>query len=75
MDDRIENAAERAKGKLKEGVGSATGNESMKREGEFEQAKAGLKDTGEDIKDSLTRDRDRDDDVPLDRDRQAPYTD
>lgn len=60
LDDRIENAAEDAKGKVKEGVGHATGDHSLEAEGHVDQAKADLKNTGEDIKDSLKHDDDPD---------------
>lgn len=63
MDDRIENAAEKAGGKVKEGVGHATGNEKLEAEGHVDQAKADVKNAGEDIKDSLHKDHgDHDDD-------------
>lgn len=63
LDDRIENAAEKAGGKVKEGVGHATGNERLEAEGHLDQAKAEVKDAGEDIKDHFNKDKDdRDDD-------------
>lgn len=50
------------KGKLKEGVGSLTGNDEMKGEGRADQAKGKMKQAGdqvgdaaEDVKDSLTK--------------------
>lgn len=50
------------KGKLKEGVGSLTGNDEMKDEGREDQAKGKMKQAGdkvgdaaEDVKDSLTK--------------------
>lgn len=51
LDDRIENAAEKAGGKVKEGLGHATGNDRMEAEGQLDQTKADVKDVGEDIKD------------------------
>lgn len=58
LDDRIENAAEKAGGKVKEGVGHATGNERLEAEGHVDQTKAEVKDVGEDIKDSFRKDDD-----------------
>ncbi|WP_084130733.1 CsbD family protein [Demequina sp. NBRC 110055] len=51
--DRLSNAAEDAKGKLKEGFGKATDNEQMEAEGKADQAKADLKDKVEDGKDAV----------------------
>ena len=50
-EDRMQNAAEDMKGKAKEGIGSATGNEQMEAEGKMDQAKAEVKDKVEDAKD------------------------
>jgi uncharacterized protein YjbJ (UPF0337 family) len=52
-DDKIKNAAEDLKGKAKETAGKATGNERLEAEGDLDQAKAGAKKVGEDIKDDL----------------------
>jgi uncharacterized protein YjbJ (UPF0337 family) len=49
--DKLNNAAEEAKGKVKEGVGTATDNESLRAEGEVDQDKANLKQAGEKVKD------------------------
>jgi uncharacterized protein YjbJ (UPF0337 family) len=38
-EDNVKNTAETAKGKAKEGVGKATGNESLDAEGHADQAK------------------------------------
>ena len=51
--DRLGNAAEDAKGKTKEGVGKATGNEQMEAEGKWDQTKADAKDKVEDVKDAV----------------------
>jgi uncharacterized protein YjbJ (UPF0337 family) len=51
--DRAQNAFEDAKGKVKEGVGSATDNEQLEAEGKFDQAKASAKDKVEDAKDAV----------------------
>ncbi|GGF15589.1 CsbD family protein [Subtercola lobariae] len=49
--DKISNAAEDAKGKAKETVGKATNNDSQVAEGKADQASAGAKNVGEDVKD------------------------
>ena len=51
--DRLSNAAEDAKGKLKEGFGKATDNEQMEADGKTDQAKADFKDKAEDVKDKV----------------------
>lgn len=56
LDDRIENTAEKAGGKVKETAGDATGNENLKTEGKVDQAKADVKNVGEDVKDKLKGD-------------------
>lgn len=56
LDDRIENTAEKTGGKVKEAAGHATGNDDLKAEGKVDQAKADVKNAGEDVKDSLKRD-------------------
>ncbi len=50
-EDKVKNTTETAKGKVKEGAGKATGNESLKAEGRADQAKGYLKQAGEKIKD------------------------
>ncbi|MET0861654.1 MAG: CsbD family protein [Microterricola sp.] len=55
-DNKIKNAAEETVGKVKEGVGEATGNESLANEGRIDQAKANVKQAGEKIKDAVTDD-------------------
>ena len=51
--DKIRNAAEEALGKGKEAVGDATDDERLRSEGKGEQAKANLKQAGENIKDAF----------------------
>ena len=51
--DKIRNAAEEALGKGKEAVGDATDDDRMKSEGQGDQAKANLKQAGENIKDAF----------------------
>ena len=50
-DDKIDNKAEEFKGKVKEGVGRATDDESLEAEGRGDQASSNLKQAGEKIKD------------------------
>ncbi|WP_433283843.1 CsbD family protein [Pseudonocardia sp. CA-142604] len=50
-DDKINNKAEQLKGKAKEKVGHATGDEELEAEGHADQAKGNLKQAGEKIKD------------------------
>ena len=50
-DDKMSNAAEDMKGKAKEAVGSATGDEQMEADGKMDQAEAAVKDKVEDVKD------------------------
>ncbi len=50
-DDKIGNKAEELKGKAKESVGDATGDDQLKAEGEGDQAKGNIKQAGEKIKD------------------------
>ena len=52
-DDKMSNAAEDMKGKAKEAVGSATGNDQMEADGKLDQAKAAVKDKVEDVKDAV----------------------
>ncbi len=51
--DKIGNAAEDAKGKVKEGAGKATGNDRLEAEGKGDQVKADLKKAGENVKDAV----------------------
>ena len=53
VDDKIKNTAEDLTGKAKEAVGKATGNERLEAEGDVDQAKAGAKKVGEDVKDTF----------------------
>ena len=56
LDDKIENAAEKLGGKSKEAAGEATGDESLRAEGQTDQSKADLKQAGEKVKDAFKRD-------------------
>ena len=52
-EDKIRNAAEEALGKVKEGVGEATGNESLANKGRLDQARANIKQAGEKVADKV----------------------
>jgi uncharacterized protein YjbJ (UPF0337 family) len=52
-DDKAKNAAQDMGGKIKEGVGKATGNDSQVAEGKADQRSAKLKEAGENIKDAV----------------------
>ncbi|MCC2592965.1 CsbD family protein [Tessaracoccus sp. OS52] len=54
LGDKISNAAEETKGKIKESVGDATDNEQLEAEGRLEQGKANVKQGVEDVKDSAS---------------------
>ena len=56
LDDKIENAGEKLGGKGKEAAGDATGDESLRAEGQGDQAKGDLKQAGEKVKDALKKD-------------------
>jgi uncharacterized protein YjbJ (UPF0337 family) len=51
--DKVENTGDKTKGKVKETVGKAVGNERLEAEGRAEQAKGDLKQAGEHVKDVL----------------------
>ncbi|WP_395727813.1 CsbD family protein [Nakamurella sp.] len=55
MGDKIKNAAEEAVGKAKEVTGKVTGNEELEARGQAEQAKANVKQAGEDVKDTVKK--------------------
>jgi len=50
--DRASNRTQDAKGRVKEAIGRLTGNRALKNKGETDQAKAGAKKVGEDLKDT-----------------------
>jgi len=52
LDDKLGNKSEDTKGKLKENVGSAVGNDRLEAEGKGDQANASLKDGVEKLKDA-----------------------
>lgn len=51
--NKLKNAAEEAKGKVKEKTGDATGNRDLQAEGRAEKTKADLKQAGEKAKDAF----------------------
>lgn len=53
LDDKIDNKAQEAAGKVKEGVGRATDDEQLEAEGRGDQASSNLKQAGEKIKDAF----------------------
>lgn len=50
--DKAKNAAEKGKGKVKEATGHATGDQVLEAEGKADQAKGGLKQAGENVKEA-----------------------
>lgn len=55
--DRIEGAAKNMGGKLKEGLGKATGDEKLKAEGRADQVEGKVQNTVGGIKDTLRDDK------------------
>ena len=53
LDDKLSNAAEDAKGKAKEAVGGATGDEELERQGKTDPAKSDLTEAAVDGKDAV----------------------
>jgi uncharacterized protein YjbJ (UPF0337 family) len=51
--DKMKNAAEAAKGKMKEKTGDATDNRDLQAEGQAEKTQADLKQAGEKAKDAF----------------------
>ncbi len=52
-DDKTKNKVEEIRGKAKEGVGDATGDDGLARQGQNDQSKANLKQAGENVKDAF----------------------
>lgn len=55
IDDKVKNASQEAKGKIKEGYGDLTDNPELQAEGKADQAVANVKQAGEDIKDAFKK--------------------
>jgi uncharacterized protein YjbJ (UPF0337 family) len=52
-DDKLQNSGENLQGKAKEAAGKLTDNERLEAEGKGDQAKANLKQAGENVKDAF----------------------
>lgn len=52
-DDKLKNKIDEGAGKVKETAGRASGDEEMRREGEFEKTKASVKDKAQDAAESV----------------------
>jgi uncharacterized protein YjbJ (UPF0337 family) len=52
--NKASNKAQDLKGKVKETVGSATGNDDLRTKGKIDQTKSALKEAGESIKDAAS---------------------
>jgi uncharacterized protein YjbJ (UPF0337 family) len=52
-DEKFENTADKLGGKAKEGLGKLTGDKEAESEGKVQQARAGLEDKVQDVKDSV----------------------
>ena len=53
--DKARNTALQAKGKLKEEVGKASGNDKLRAKGKAERTKGNLKQAGEKVKDAFKK--------------------
>ena len=53
--NKVKNAKQLAKGKLKEAAGKATGNDDLRAEGKNDQSVANLKQAGEKVKDAFKK--------------------
>ena len=56
--NKTSNKAQDLKGRVKETVGSATGNEDLRTKGRADQTKSSLKDAGEKVKDAGSKVKD-----------------
>jgi uncharacterized protein YjbJ (UPF0337 family) len=54
-DDKADNKIEELRGKAKEGVGRATGDESLEAQGKRDQTGSHLKQAGEKVKDAFRK--------------------
>lgn len=52
-EDKISNKTEELRGKVKEGIGDATDDEALERQGKKDQAIGNLKQAGEKVKDAF----------------------
>jgi len=53
--DKAKNSAQTAKGKTKEAIGKATGDNDLRDDGKADQIEGNLKQAGEKVKDALTK--------------------
>jgi uncharacterized protein YjbJ (UPF0337 family) len=53
--DKAKNTAQKAKGKVKETAGKATGDDSLRAKGKADQIKGNLKQAGEKVKDAFKK--------------------
>jgi len=51
--DKVSNKAQELRGKAKEGIGDATDDRPLERQGKADQAKGNLKQAGEKVKDAF----------------------
>ncbi len=58
MSDELKHQAQEGLGKVKEGLGSATGNDEMKNEGKVDQAEASVKQVGDKLKGAAEKAKD-----------------
>lgn len=58
-EDRESHKGEEVRGKIKEGVGDAIGDDRLERQGQTDQASARTKEAGEDLKDAAAKMKDR----------------
>jgi uncharacterized protein YjbJ (UPF0337 family) len=56
--DKASNKSQDLKGKGKETIGKATGNEDLERKGKADQVKSAAKDVGEKVKDTASKAKD-----------------
>jgi uncharacterized protein YjbJ (UPF0337 family) len=54
-EDKTQNKVEEIRGQAKEGIGKATGDEELERQGRTDQAKSDIKQAGEKVKDAFKR--------------------
>jgi uncharacterized protein YjbJ (UPF0337 family) len=54
-EDKARNVGQKGTGKVKEGLGRVTNDKSLEAEGQADQAKGDLKDTGEKVKDAFKK--------------------
>jgi uncharacterized protein YjbJ (UPF0337 family) len=54
-EDKMKNKGESARGKAKEKIGGATGDESLENQGKKDQSKSDMKQAGEKVKDAFKK--------------------